>query len=473
MTYKVKKITILTVTELLVILILLLIFFGDKVFYDLAKIYNNKFSDKSDLGKDTFLFMILERDESNIENINSLFLIDICDNENKNIQVIFIPVDLKVAVPEISQERIGELYPFGGGKLIAEAISDQLDLNIDYYIIIDAKYLKDLLDKAAPVNVDLKKDINIGNSLFEKGSNNLDSAKLETFLSMNIDEHDWQRLQANKLYVMKEIINSMKQKKIDLLTATGSNELKTNIENTFLIKNRLYYFGEALFNFKRKLLITDETQYGESMEGKSDYLDFINSIIMDTETSIYYTYLNGTYEETDENSYFVLTEKAKSNTIKIIKNNSYSSLDFKNESDFNEIDNEELNEDVLSPEDKKEEKIIVEKEKEDIVATEETAERQKIKIKVLNGGNKENFQSALEQIEMLGYLEENLIIDEVRKNLIYGDSLIYYKMGMEEYAAEIGSSLDIKEAFINTSEDEPGYSDILIIVGIDYKGEKV
>jgi hypothetical protein len=71
------------------------------------------------------------------------------------------------------------------------------------------------------------------------------------------------------------------------------------------------------------------------------------------------------------------------------------------------------------------------------------------------------------RVEELGYIVSE--VGNAEDAGTYDNTLIYYKPGLEEFAYEIGSYLEIGEDFIQIHEDEAEETDIIIIVGSDFE----
>ena len=380
-------------------------------------IYKFFFSKEKTLGENTFIFAILQKDEENIEHISNLFLIDISD-KNKEVQIISVPPDLKCSVPGTSVDKIGDLYPFGGGKLIAGSFSEKLSLSIGYYIITSEGYLENFLNNITPVKISFAEDIDTGDFSFKKGEAALDSSQIKSFLNYDCSKDYLKEAQLNNLYIAKEIFSDLKDKEINLFILPALNNMETNID--------------------------------------SSHINLINSYFLDSSTKFYYDCLGMNH-----------FDKVNKNLKKIILENSYSNIELLGIEKFYE---------EPAKEEQKEEKPAIEKEKEDTeAAEEEAAEEQKtrenLKIQILNGNYIAGSATATAgRIEELGY--RSFDIGNVEGGAAYENSLIYYRDGLSDYAGEIGQYLDVDKAFIQSFEDEATSDfDILIIVGTDYREE--
>jgi hypothetical protein len=468
-----RKILLVSVILVIIIIIAVLFFYGDRILFRLACFYENRFNREGIPDKNTFAFIALGGDEEGLEEVTNIFLVDI---DGSGIQVILIPLELKVSVPEISQKKLGELHPFGNGGLIARTLSQSLGVPVEHYIMIKKEHTEDILDLAAPVNAWLDKDISMGESVYKEGAIMLDSGGLEAFISMNMQEADPEKIHANKLFVIKEILENIIEKDRDLGKIGGSLKVAANIEDSPLQDNVLYQYGKKIYYKRNILLGISGPAYSIAMGEENGCLDALNALVTDPGTSFYYTILGGSYEELDGDIYYLTTSGSRTETADIIKNNNYTDLDLESLSDFkkNSTSFEAEEETIIAEEDPpaEEEGPTGDDEEAAIVLTEEEESLKKIlQLRILNSADEARFQAVLDSIKGLGYEEENMLVEEPGVNTLYEDSMIFYKNGMRSFASELGTALGIDEDYIIESQSEPGLSDIFIILGIDSTGE--
>lgn len=373
-------------------------------------VYKFFFGKEKTLEEDTFVFAILEKDIDNVEHINNLFLIDISGKEDKEVQIISIPPDLECNVPGISIDKIGEIYPFGDGKLIVDSLSEKIGLSVGYYIIITEGYFENLLDDISPLKVSLAEDINTGEFSFKEGEAVLDSNQIKFLLNYDYSKDYSKEAQTNKLYILKEIISNLKDKGVNLFDLSIPSSIETDID--------------------------------------SSYINLINSYFLDSSTIFYYDYLDGNY-----------LKEADKGLKEVILRDSYSDMElpgikkFYEEAQIEELTTEEEEENI----------------KEEIKETE--INKEDLKIQVLNGNYIPGSATTTTlKLEELGYI--NFDIGNVEDGSVYDNSLIYFKEGLDNFANEIGQRLGIDEAFIQNFEDETSSNfDISIIVGLDFREE--
>ena len=89
------------------------------------------------------------------------------DPKNKHVAMLSIPRDLYIYFPKNGYNRINTMYwtgesnkyPGGGLAMSKEAVSDLLDINIHYGVVVDFDGFKDIVDTLGGVTVDVEKDL--------------------------------------------------------------------------------------------------------------------------------------------------------------------------------------------------------------------------------------------------------------------------------------------------------------------------
>jgi LCP family protein required for cell wall assembly len=176
------------------------------------------------------------------------------DPKTKDVAMLSIPRDFYIYIPKYGYSRINAAYTIGmkqnknsgGISMTKEIVSDLLDLNIHYGIVVDFDGFKDIVDSLGGVTVDVKKDLvdtqypteryGYTTIRFRKGVQKMDG---ETALKYSRSRHSTsdfdraERQQAimvaikNKALGMDTLLNPTKIS--SLLDALGSH-LKTDIQ---------------------------------------------------------------------------------------------------------------------------------------------------------------------------------------------------------------------------------------------------
>ncbi len=326
-----------------------------------------------------------------------------------SIQLIMIPTSLQCDLPGLSKMGFGQVYPFGGNSIILEAISSTLGLNTGYYFTVDAGYLDDLIKRTSPVTLNFEEDIKLNDYSFGSGENILEEDGLLSFLEYDYDKNYEKDFLDNKLYILGKILDGARSSKIDILDISSSSLRETNLETGFINKINTIFTGSS------------SKVYFYLMDPNPDARDIseLQNIV-----------IAGKYQETRQEGitrfYPIVIEK--------------------------------------EPEEEPVEETVVE----------ETVEinKDELIIQVLNGNYIPGSATVTaNEVVELGYIVFE--VGNVEEGIIYDNTLIYYKEGLEEFAFEISSQLNMEEVYVQVFEDEPEDGiDIIIIVGLDFGEEE-
>jgi polyisoprenyl-teichoic acid--peptidoglycan teichoic acid transferase len=107
-----------------------------------------------------FLFLGIAGEGNSAPQLTDTILIINSSPKGESPVAISIPRDLLVKYPEKNYyTKINALYKYGGIETIKTKIKEITDLNIDYYLVLDLKGVKQIIDKLDGVDIDIKEDI--------------------------------------------------------------------------------------------------------------------------------------------------------------------------------------------------------------------------------------------------------------------------------------------------------------------------
>lgn len=196
-------------------------------------------------------------------NTDTILLVNV-DPNTSNVSIMSIPRDTKVNVSGLSIPKINAIYASKGGpsKLIS-TLSDMLDVNIKYYVHLNLKTFREIIDLLGGVVVDVPPGMDYDDPVqnlhihLKPGRRRLNGEEAEQFLrfrkanSMSknkellkyYDGSDLKRIEMQQ-YFLKELIrqkaNILYLPKINEIVDSVYNNLETNItmnEVTKLIKS--------------------------------------------------------------------------------------------------------------------------------------------------------------------------------------------------------------------------------------------
>jgi len=175
------------------------------------------------------------------------------DPENKDVAMLSIPRDFYIYIPDSGYNRINAAYYIGerakknGGLAFAkDLISDFLDINIHYGLLVDFEGFKDIVDALGGITVDVKKALNDSSYpterggyqtvSFKKGIQKMNGSDALKFARSRYSTSDFDRAERQqqimvaikeKVLRMDTLLNPAKTS--SLIDALG-NHLKTDIQ---------------------------------------------------------------------------------------------------------------------------------------------------------------------------------------------------------------------------------------------------
>lgn len=183
--------------------------------------------------------------------------------------MISIPRDSRVEIPENGMDKINHAYAFGGAKLLNQTLDKLFDTKIDYYLIFKFKDFEDIVNKFGGVKVNAKKNYGYDpdKPMILKGESILTGKQALFYVRYRHDEEgDFGRIKRQQ-----EVIQSLYQK----LYRGGFEKQKTT---------EIY-----LQDLETDIDISTFLEYTKMVE-KSTHIKFENYIL---ETSD--AYINGKY----------------------------------------------------------------------------------------------------------------------------------------------------------------------------------
>lgn len=111
---------------------------------------------QSGLSKNVNVLVLGIDDTDGVQRSDSIMLLHIDTNHNK-IGVISIPRDTRVSIPGRGMDKLNHAYAFGGVLLSAQAVSNFLQVPIDFYVTVRLSGLVRLIDELGGITIDVEK----------------------------------------------------------------------------------------------------------------------------------------------------------------------------------------------------------------------------------------------------------------------------------------------------------------------------
>lgn len=75
------------------------------------------------------------------------------------VELVLVPGTMRVDVPGVTDDRLRDVYAYGGVKLLAQAFSETASVPVDAAVAVDEPGLIEILDRAGPVRLRLRQDV--------------------------------------------------------------------------------------------------------------------------------------------------------------------------------------------------------------------------------------------------------------------------------------------------------------------------
>lgn len=75
------------------------------------------------------------------------------------IEVVLVPGTMRVDVPGVTDDRLRDVYAYGGAKMLAQAFSEAAGVPVDAALALDEPALIDVLGRAGPVTLRLPEEV--------------------------------------------------------------------------------------------------------------------------------------------------------------------------------------------------------------------------------------------------------------------------------------------------------------------------
>ncbi len=129
------------------------------------------------------------------------------DPTSNLVNVISIPRDTIVSIPQRGLDKINHAYAFGGAELTRQTIENFLDIKIPYYISIDTGSMATLIDEIGGITIDVEKRmfyVDNSQNLFvdlKPGSQKLDGRNAVSYLRYRQDGGDLSRILRQQKFI--------------------------------------------------------------------------------------------------------------------------------------------------------------------------------------------------------------------------------------------------------------------------------
>ncbi|MBZ2175360.1 LCP family protein [Schnuerera sp. xch1] len=126
--------------------------------------YEEGFIDRLINGDDDITFLLLGVDSNDVAKSSGTrtdtMMVCKVDKSTGDISMLSIPRDTKVRIRgRKNEDKINHAHAYGGAELSVKAVKDLLGIDLDYYVKVDYKIVKEFVDLIGGVEVDVPMDM--------------------------------------------------------------------------------------------------------------------------------------------------------------------------------------------------------------------------------------------------------------------------------------------------------------------------
>lgn len=202
--------------------------------------------------KNEILFLLMGVDAKDVKKskgtrTDTMMLIKV-NFEDGSIDLLSIPRDTRVSVRG-NEDKINHAHAFGGVELTMKTTRDFLNLDIDYYVKVDYRAVKEVVNAIGGVDIDVPKNMKYKdpaadpplNIDIKKGFQTLNGDLAHDFLRYRsgYSDGDLGRIKAQQLFMKEFIKQTLKLKnivKLPKIINSYYDYVETNIPLTIMLK---------------------------------------------------------------------------------------------------------------------------------------------------------------------------------------------------------------------------------------------
>lgn len=266
------------------IVILGSVFYFGKIYFDIKSTTNNTYKTveripvlKSHNSSEAFSVLLLGVDNGDL-NRNDVgrtdtMIVATVNPKNSQIKLVSIPRDTYVEIVGRSKkDKINHAYAFGGASMSIATVEKLLDIPIDYYVEMNLKGLKELVDAVGGIEVNNPFSFFYEKTYFSIGKLYLNGEHALKYSRMRYEdpEGDYGR-QKRQQKIIEGISNKFKSINtltnynhiLDAIRENIKTDIPWNDMYTIFVKNKLPFF-----KVESKYLMGDEL-LGDGIEGEN------------------------------------------------------------------------------------------------------------------------------------------------------------------------------------------------------------
>lgn len=198
-------------------------------------------------GKITIMVLGADKAQGGISRTDSIMIAQY-DYIHKKMKMMSVMRDIYADIPGHGKHKINSAYSIGGPELLRQTLKKNLDIDPEYYAILDFTGFEKMIDELEPngVPIDVEKDMsaNIGVSL-KKGEHKLNGKELLGYARFRHDaEGDFGRVRRQQQVMQtlkKQLVSPSTFPKLPKVAGILRGYLNTNMPDSALIQTGLNF----------------------------------------------------------------------------------------------------------------------------------------------------------------------------------------------------------------------------------------
>ena len=253
-------------------IIFILVFVGANLYINNADNYVKPTGNYSNDSPDSISFLLMGVDvQDSKKNSNlradTLMVFNVNKSSGK-ISILSIPRDTRTAIEGRKyKEKINHAYAYGGPELTLKTVSNLLNINLDYYVVVDYKFVEEFVDIIGGVEVEVPMDMKYEDPVadpplyidLKAGLQTLDGDEAMQFLRFRkgYKNADLGRIDAQQSFMtslVKETLRFKNVIKAPLIYKVYNENVDTNIPLNTIVKYGLKFNKYDLANMNSEVL---------------------------------------------------------------------------------------------------------------------------------------------------------------------------------------------------------------------------
>ncbi|GKQ43351.1 transcriptional regulator [Companilactobacillus sp. RD055328] len=238
---------------------------SDKIYQTKGKVTNKRYVNVSLDDKQPFSVLLMGTDTGDFgrheKGRTDTMILATVNPEEKQTNMLSIPRDTLVTLPKYGGSKINAAYTYGGIPLAVDTIQKEFDIPVDYYVLINMRGLKQLVNAVDGITVNNKLDFKFGGHHFKKGKIKLNGDEALKYSRMR---HDDPRGDFGRQLRQQQVIEAILQKAMSIRMLTKYNSflkvigdnMKTNL--TLQDMNKIQNNYRSANHFKNNQIESEE-----------------------------------------------------------------------------------------------------------------------------------------------------------------------------------------------------------------------